>query len=85
MPIDRRELIRKRFRPLLRRAGLPPIRIHDLRHSYASIALARGVRPKVVQEALGHLTISVTLDIYSHVVPSLQRAAAKEIGVALFG
>jgi integrase len=84
-PTDGRDLIRKWFRPLLIRAGLPPIRIHDLRHSYASIALARGVHPKVVQEALGHSTIAVTLDLYSHVVPSLQRDAAKQIGVALFG
>jgi integrase len=84
-PIDGRELIRKWFRPLLKTAGLPPIRIHDLRHSYASIALARGVHPKVVQEALGHSTIAVTLDLYSHVVPSLQREAAKEMGAALFG
>jgi integrase len=84
-PIDGRDLIRKWFRPLLKRAGLPPIRIHDLRHSYASIALARGVHPKVVQEALGHSTIAVTLDLYSHVVPSLQREAAKEMGEALFG
>lgn len=84
-PLDGRDLIRKWFRPLLSRSGLPPIRIHDLRHSYASIALARGVHPKVVQEALGHSTIAVTLDLYSHVVPSLQRDAAKEIGAALFG
>jgi integrase len=84
-PIDGRTLIRTWFRPLLVKAGLPPIRIHDLRHSYASIALARGVHPKVVQEALGHSTIAVTLDLYSHVVPSLQREAAKEMGAALFG
>lgn len=84
-PIDGRVLIRNWFRPLLAKAGLPPIRIHDLRHSYASIALALGVHPKVVQEALGHSTIAVTLDLYSHVVPSLQREAAKEMGAALFG
>jgi len=84
-PIDGRALIRSWFRPLLAKAGLPPIRIHDLRHSYASIALALGVHPKVVQEALGHSTIAVTLDLYSHVVPSLQREAAKEMGAALFG
>lgn len=84
-PVEGRTLIRSWFRPLLAKAGLPPIRIHDLRHSYASIALARGVHPKVVQEALGHSTIAVTLDLYSHVVPSLQREAAKEMGTALFG
>lgn len=50
--------------------------IHDLRHTYASVALARGVHPKVVQEAMGHSTIAVTLDLYSHVVPTLQRDAA---------
>jgi len=84
-PLDGRSLIRSWFRPLLVKAGLPAIRIHDLRHSYASIALALGVHPKVVQEALGHSTIAVTLDLYSHVVPSLQREAAKEMGTALFG
>jgi integrase len=84
-PIDGRTLIKTWFRPLLAKAGLPPIRIHDLRHSYASIALTRGVHPKVVQEALGHSTIAVTLDLYSHVVPSLQREAAREMGAALFG
>jgi integrase len=80
-----KELIRKWFRPLLRRAGLPPIRLHDLRHTYASVALARGVHPKVVQEAMGHANISVTLDLYSHVVPTLQRDAAREMGAALLG
>jgi integrase len=71
--------------PLLAKAGLPAIRLHDLRHSYASIALAQGVHPKVVQEALGHSTIAITLDLYSHVVPSLQRDAARTMGAALFG
>lgn len=84
-PIEGRNLIRTWFRPLLLKAGLPPIRMHDLRHSYASIALARGAHPKVVQEALGHSTIAVTLDLYSHVVPSLQREASRQMGEALFG
>lgn len=84
-PVDGRSLIRKWFRPLLRNAGLPPIRLHDLRHSYASIALARGVHPKVVQETLGHINIAVTLDLFSHVVPTLQRDAAREMGAALLG
>lgn len=61
------------------------IRFHDLRHTYASIALAQGVHPKIVQEALGHSTIAVTLDLYSHVVPSLQRDAARTMGAVLFG
>jgi integrase len=82
-PIDGRSLIRQWFRPLLVKAGLP--RIHDLRHSYASIALANGTHPKIVQEAMGHATIAVTLDLYSHTVPSLQREAAQTMGKALFG
>lgn len=85
-PLDGRRLTQSWFRPLLLRAGLPrSVRFHDLRHSYASIALAQGVHPKVVQEALGHSTIAVTMDLYSHVVPSLQREAARTMGAALFG
>jgi integrase len=67
-----------------KRAGLPPIRLHDLRHSVASILLAQGVHPKVVSEQLGHATIALTLDTYSHVIPSLQREAAGVIAAAIF-
>jgi integrase len=66
-----------------RRAGLPPIRLHDLRHSVASILLARGVHPKVVSELLGHATIALTLDTYSHVIPSLQQEAADVVAAAV--
>jgi integrase len=84
-PIDGRELLRGWFRPLLVKADLPRVRFHDLRHTYASIALSQGIHPKIVQEALGHSTIAVTLDLYSHTVPSLQRDAARQVGAALFG
>jgi integrase len=53
------------------------IRLHDARHTHATIMLKQGVHPKVVQERLGHSTISTTLDTYSHVAPGLQEAAAK--------
>jgi len=66
-----------------RRAGLPPIRLHDLRHSVASILLARGVHPKVVSDMLGHATIALTLDTYSHVIPSLQQEAAGVVAAAV--
>jgi integrase len=66
-----------------RRVGLPPIRLHDLRHSVASILLARGVHPKVVSELLGHATIALTLDTYSHVIPSLQQEAASVVAAAV--
>jgi integrase len=66
-----------------RRVGLPPIRLHDLRHSVASILLARGVHPKVVSDMLGHATIALTLDTYSHVIPSLQQEAASVVAAAV--
>jgi integrase len=71
------------FTRLAARAGLPPIRLHDLRHSTASILLARGVHPKVVSELLGHATIALTLDTYSHVIPSLQSEAAAVMAAAV--
>jgi integrase len=60
-------------------AGLPKIRFHDLRHSWATIALANNVHPKVVQERLGHSSINVTLDTYSHIVPGMDRDAAERV------
>jgi integrase len=60
-------------------AGVPRIRLHDLRHGHASHALRVGVHPKVVSERLGHSTVALTLDVYSHVVPTLQREAADAI------
>ncbi len=64
---------------------LPRIRLHDLRHTHATVALAAGEHPKVVSERLGHATISITLDTYSHVVPGLQKEAAARIGALVFG
>lgn len=78
-PVERQNLQRRSFEPLLKRAKLRPIRFHDLRHSAATLLLTEGVHPKVVQERLGHATISVTLDIYSHVLPSMQREAAAKL------
>ncbi len=65
------------FANIIRKAGLLHIRLHDLRHSYATLMLKAGVHPKVVSEALGHSSISVTLDTYSHVLPGIQEAAAQ--------
>ena len=65
--------------PLLKRAGLPMIRFHDLRHTAATLLLTRGVHPKIVQERLGHSQISLTLDTYSHVLPGMGREAASKL------
>jgi hypothetical protein len=60
-------------------AGLPAIRLHDLRHSYATAALAAGIPAKVVSERLGHATIAITMDTYSHVLPGLDERAAATV------
>ena len=70
---------RRRFERRARRAGLPPIRFHDLRHTHATLALQAGVHPKVISERLGHSTVAMTLDIYSHAIPALQQDAAATI------
>ncbi len=68
--------LRKRsFAPLLQRAGLAPMTFHQLRHTAATILLLKNVNPKVVSEMLGHATIAITLDTYSHVLPDIQHSA----------
>lgn len=64
-------------------AGLPKIRLHDLRHTHATLALAAGVHPKVVQERLGHATVAITLDVYSPAIPAMQEDAAAKIAALL--
>jgi hypothetical protein len=67
------------FRQRVRAAGLPAIRLHDLRHSYATAALAAGIPAKVVSERRGHATIAITMDTYSHVLPGLDERAAATV------
>jgi integrase len=75
----RPEYVTRHFQALAKKAGLPAIRLHDLRHTNASLALAAGIDIKVVSDRLGHSTMAVTADLYTHVVPSLGRDAAKRI------
>ncbi len=75
--------ITRAWSSLAAKAGVKVIRLHDARHTHASLLLKQGIHPKVVQERLGHSTIAVTLDIYSHVAPGLQEAAAKRFDDAL--
>jgi integrase len=72
------------FDRLVRISGLPRIRLHDLRHSYATVALSRGVHPKIVSERLGHATVGITLDLYSHVAEPIARDAAEDIASTMF-
>jgi integrase len=70
---------------LATRAGVKVIRLHDARHTHASIMLKQGIHPKIVQERLGHASIQMTLDTYSHVAPGLQQAAARSFDKLLNG
>ena len=66
-------------------APVPRIRLHDLRHTWATLALRAGVHPKVVQERLGHKNISITMDLYSHVMPDMQESAAELVASIVDG
>lgn len=82
-PINEDYLVKKRFKPILRQAGLSDIRLYDLRHTAATLALTVGVPPKVVSEQLGHASAAFTLDTYSHVLPHMQEEAAAKMEAAL--
>jgi len=70
--------VRRAFYRIASRAGVAPLRFHDLRHTHATLLLTRGVHPKVVSERLGHASIGLTLDTYSHVLPNLQEEAIRD-------
>lgn len=71
------------FDRTIRRAGVPRIRFHDLRHTAATLRLAAGTHPKVVQEMLGHANISITLDTYSHAVAGMQAESAERVAALI--
>ena len=70
-------MVTQAFHRIAGKAGLKNIRLHDLRHTHATLMLKAGVHPKVVSERLGHANIGITLDTYSHVLPGIQEAAAE--------
>lgn len=75
-PMDGRNLTQHPFYPLLKRAGLPQIRFHDLRHTCATTLLGQGINPKQVSEMLGHSAIAITRGLYGHVLPHMHQQAA---------
>jgi len=82
-PVNRHNLMNRSFKPLLREAGVREIRFHDLRHTCATILLSKGKHPKFVQELLGHASVSITLDTYSHVLPGMDDGLAEAMDDAL--
>jgi integrase len=83
-PIDPRNFLRY-FKKVLKLAGLPDIRLHDARHTFATMMLELGESPKTVQTILGHSRVAITLDIYSHVSLELEKKAAAKLNTALSG
>jgi integrase len=79
------DVIRQRFNRLAARCQLPRIRLHDLRHSYATAALKSGVNPKIVSQRLGHASVGFTLSVYSHALPGADREAANAIAGLILG
>ena len=73
------------WKALLRRAGVREVRLHDGRHTAATLLLSEGVHPRVVMELLGHAQMRTTTDTYSHVMPALAKEAAERMGAALWG
>lgn len=84
-PMDAGNLLYRSFKPLLAKAGVPRIRFHDLRHSAATLLMSKGIHPKMVSEILGHSQISITLDLYSRVVPTMQQEAKEAMEAILQG
>jgi integrase len=81
--INPSNLRQRSFAPLLKRAGLPRITFNDLRHTCASLLFSKNVHPKFVQELMGHASVAITLDTYSHMLPGMGGEAADAIGEAL--
>ncbi|WJQ79835.1 site-specific integrase [Brevibacillus brevis] len=77
--------IRRAFNSAIEKANVPKIRFHDLRHTHATLLLKQGANPKIVAERLGHADTRITLDTYSHLLPSIQKETAKKFGKMLFG
>lgn len=84
-PMDAVNMLKVYFYPILRRSGLPKIRFHDLRHTYASLLIMQGEHPKYIQSQMGHSSINVTMDTYGHLMKATNQDAAKKLGATIFG
>ena len=82
-PLNLHNVFRRSFKPLLRRAGLPDIPFHTLRHSFATLMLSVGGHPEVVQKMRSHSRINLALDFYSYVLPTMQKEAVGGLGALL--
>ena len=84
-PLDGVNLVRREFKPALRKAKLPDIRFHDLRHGFASLLIAQGEHPKLISEQLGHSSVKITMDRYGHLMDQSYGDASARLDATLFG
>jgi integrase len=84
-PLNHNNLVNRYFHPALKKAGLPKIRFHDLRHTYASLLIEQGENIKYVQSQLGHSSPSVTLNIYAHLFKEIDTHSAERLERSVFG
>jgi len=82
---DACNFVRREFKPALKRAGVPDVRFHDLRHTFASLLIQQGVHPKIISEQLGHASIQITMDRYSHLYDTAAIDAGDAMQAAIFG
>jgi integrase len=84
-PLSPINVVRRKFEPTLKKAGISRIRFHDLRHTFASILIDLGENPKYIQNQMGHSSIKITLDTYGHLLKTVNNEAASRLGEAIFG
>lgn len=84
-PLDADNVVRREFKPALRRANLPDVRFHDLRHGLVSMLIAQGEHPKLISEQVGHASTKITMDLYGHLMDQSYDDASDRLDAALFG
>ena len=84
-PLMNKNISCRHFKPIIKKAEVPEIRLYDLRHTTATLLLLAGENPKVVSERLGHASVTLTLDTYSHVLPTMQQTATDKLEKMMFG
>ncbi len=83
--MDSHNMVNRHFHPALKRAKLRRIRFHDLRHTYAALLIDQEENPKYIQTQMGHASISITMDVYGHLMNSVNREASNRLEIAVFG
>ena len=83
-PICAENLVKRDFKPALRRSGIREIRFHDLRHTYATLLIDQGEHPKYIQEQMGHSSINTTMDVYGHMMKAVNSEATRRLQEAVF-